>query len=44
MGIGAILLFFVDLERGLKTRLETLSLRRWAHVIDAPGVGKAGGP
>jgi hypothetical protein len=41
MGIGGIVLFFVDLERGLKTRLDTLSLRRWAHVIDAPGAGKA---
>ena len=35
MGIGGIILFFVNLNRGLAARLSTLSLRRWAHVLDA---------
>lgn len=34
LGIGGIILFFVNLERGLLTRLKSLDMRRWAHVLD----------
>jgi hypothetical protein len=35
MGLGAIVLLFVQLDRGLNARLQSLSKRRWAHVLDA---------
>ena len=38
MGIGGFVLFFVNLERGLLTRLNSLSERRWAHAVDVKQV------
>jgi hypothetical protein len=38
MGLGGIVLFFVQLNRGLEARQRTLGMRRWAHVIVAGAV------